>query len=939
MLIILIFLLSVPTVSAYIQNDTAGTWISNVTSTSDFPTRVNMSINTTNGLMLTNSSGGFKPPYNRSGYAITYDIIPSSIVQWGTLYLNATIPNQTSIKIQVMGDDGSNIFLDSALPGNSQGFTNMTLNLSGLEVYDIDMPSDDESNSKIARLRFKILFETNNTNVTPSISYVNFSWKVHSDILPDPSPLASSGWPSDFGDNRLSNFNPGYNESDYYIIRWVGDAIAKSYSLGHPLIFNNSIITQSWYGDPRLYSINKADGSVNWNLSFSSMACGYPSITESGIMYTAEGCDDIFTALDIKTGEPKWSYSFGGGHGNSHVAIGDDGMLYTTRHATGNITYETLYAFYPNGTVKYASIINTSNTSVQTSDSVIAINNEVLYFVTSTYYFSEDEEIQLLNMGKLFAINATNGSVIWTYAGDMDGIMTDSSGMIYTYWLDWGNTTEKRILAIYPNATLKWERSFGYNTQGVLFSSIRDNKTMNIVIGPIYGNGDNVSVEKINLTDGSVISSGALGYESYYYFFVFDGAGNFYFNDYNGNPQSINSYDSDYNFRWKMIGQQFMLDNDVSYNYEFSGMALDENGWIYGYMGLFVYNETEHSFLSDLDWTKAFSLAPWTMSATANSDRYYHGGEIEFAVKTSMPATNLLMNDSNKVQIYLDNGDKVELIHSSDSNDGDTMWTGSYIIPSNMSLGAHTFAAEAGAAEFQTDIVTHFDSPANNTNNTGINVTGAFSVVARPSASGHAPSDSSGRTFGYLVFNPTPEQIEKGDYHEVLYKGWSVVFNIGGESHGLVVENITSLGALITIMSAPQQAFMSVGEERMFEVDGDDYYDIYVRLNSIKGNGINTTIKSVHENIIAEPPPSPEINETAPEENVTENAMPEPEKITDTGSAPQNAVPGGEVSENNPSGVPLILAALIAVAVILCAAVAMNALRGRPAHKKTRRRK
>jgi hypothetical protein len=937
MLITLLFLfsVSVPTVSAYIQDNSAGSWISNVTSTSDFPTRTNTSVNTTNGLMLTNSSDGFRPPYRMSGYAITPAITPQSVIQWGILNVIANIPNETSIRIQVMGREGSNIIVDNYLPGNSQGFTNMTLNLSGLPVFIVGLPSNDTSNSKIAMIRFKFLFETNNTNVTPSISYINFTWKPRSDILPEPSLLASSGWPTYYGNSRFSNFNPGYNESDYYIVRWVSTTFPSVFMLStRPLIFNNSIITESWYRDSHLYSIDKDYGSVKWNINFGSMSCAINSITESGMLYTAEYCNDIFIAVDIKTGEPKWSYYFAGGHGNGHVAIDDNGILYTTRYSTTSLT-ETLYAFYPNGTVKYTSIINVSNVSVGLGTSGIAINNGTLYFAIYTY---NDSTYEYLNTGKLFAINPANGSVIWTY--DTSGtynVLIDSSGTIYTYWYDYENTTEKKILAVYPNATLKWERSMGYNTGGWSENpSIRDDQTMISVISPIYDSGDNTTVEKINLTDGSVISSGNLGSDSYYYF-VFDGAGNFYFQNYSTGEYGLDKYDSDYNFKWKMLGPKSIIDNDISYGYSFGGNVIDERGWVYGSLGYSVYNETDYSRFDDFCWAKAFALAPWTMSASASSDRYYHGGEIGFTVKTSMAETNLLLNGSNEVQVYLDNGDKVELVHSSDSNDGDTIWTGSYTIPSNMTLGAHTFAAEAGATWFQTDIATHFDSPANYTNNTGINVTGAFSVVARPSASNPAPSDSSGRTFGYLVFNPTPKQIEEGNYHEVLYKGWSVVFNIGGETHGLVVENITSLGALITIMSAPQQAFMSVGEERMFEVDGDDYYDVYVRLNSINGNGVNTTIKSVHEKIVTEP--SPETNEPAPEEVVARDATPESDKTTDSGSVPQEAAPREDTSKTQSSGVPMTLAAVIAVAVVLCAAVAMNALHGRPAHKKRRRRK
>ena len=64
--------------SAPVQDDVAGTWTDGYSDNTGTSSRSNVDVNS-GVLQLTNGSGGFTPPYNTSGYAITTNINPPPI--------------------------------------------------------------------------------------------------------------------------------------------------------------------------------------------------------------------------------------------------------------------------------------------------------------------------------------------------------------------------------------------------------------------------------------------------------------------------------------------------------------------------------------------------------------------------------------------------------------------------------------------------------------------------------------------------------------------------------------------------------------------------------------------------------------------------------------------------------------------------------------------
>jgi len=99
-------------------------------------------------------------------------------------------------------------------------------------------------------------------------------------------------------------------------------------------------------------------------------------------------------------------------------------------------------------------------------------------------------------------------------------------------------------------------------------------------------------------------------------------------------------------------------------------------------------------------------------------------------------------------------------------------------------------------------------------------------------------------------YSPTTEQLQDG-FNKGLKKGERIRIKIGTVSHYVGIIKLTSTSATINVSSDPQQAVFSVGETKSFEVTGDDYYDIKVKLNSVNSTSANVTTWYVYEKMPA----------------------------------------------------------------------------------------
>lgn len=113
-------------------------------------------------------------PYPTAGFVESITIQPSILAGWNDLSWSDTTPASTDIRYSIYDatSGGSTIIPDSALPGNSTGFTTSPVDLSGL------------STSTYQAIRVRANLTTSNTGSTPTLA----SWTVSYDFGPEPFP-------------------------------------------------------------------------------------------------------------------------------------------------------------------------------------------------------------------------------------------------------------------------------------------------------------------------------------------------------------------------------------------------------------------------------------------------------------------------------------------------------------------------------------------------------------------------------------------------------------------------------------------------------------------------------------------------------------------------------------------------------------------------------
>ena len=101
---------------------------------------------------------------------------------------------------------------------------------------------------------------------------------------------------------------------------------------------------------------------------------------------------------------------------------------------------------------------------------------------------------------------------------------------------------------------------------------------------------------------------------------------------------------------------------------------------------------------------------------------------------------------------------------------------------------------------------------------------------------------------------PTEEQLKEG-FTTTLEVGNKVKFSVSGESHHVTLAGINPTSVIINVSSRMQQAILAAGQDRSFDVNDDNYYDINVKLNSIESGTkkASLTVKSVYEKTLALP--------------------------------------------------------------------------------------
>ncbi len=135
-----------------------------------------------------------------------------------------------------------------------------------------------------------------------------------------------------------------------------------------------------------------------------------------------------------------------------------------------------------------------------------------------------------------------------------------------------------------------------------------------------------------------------------------------------------------------------------------------------------------------------------------------------------------------------------------------------------------------------------------------------FSGIS-PSISGSAPatdddddddSDNGGnrQTTSYWskTLSVTDDQFKNGT-ERVLQVRQRARIRLNNTFHYVGIVGMTATSAKINVSSDPQQVTLYVGDEAKFELTGDNFQDLFIKLNSISASRANLTILSIYENM------------------------------------------------------------------------------------------
>ncbi len=141
-----------------------------------------------------------------------------------------------------------------------------------------------------------------------------------------------------------------------------------------------------------------------------------------------------------------------------------------------------------------------------------------------------------------------------------------------------------------------------------------------------------------------------------------------------------------------------------------------------------------------------------------------------------------------------------------------------------------------------------------------------------------------------MKYSITATELEAG-YNKDLKSSDQTSFSLDSVAHKIIVKSVSASAVNIEVQSTPQLATLSIGEEKKFEISGDNYYDLSVKLNGVDGSFADMTIKKIHELMPIVAPETPQTTSTT------------------SGEQPGNA----EVTEQKSSGMVVFYVLLIMI--------------------------
>ena len=425
-----------------------------------------------------------------------------------------TAPSFLAQPVGMIVGNGSNVVLTAdifgSLPLAFQWFKDGAL-IAGATSATLQLTNVSLANSANYELRVSNSFGINmSTQATVAVLQPVFArWNVNVGQVHS-TPAGGAGsllyFGSDSGD--ILAFGPqGTFEWNFYTGPTPGGA---SYVRSSPAIAKDGTIYAGSVSGKTIAL--HPDGTELWNVYAVTSTESSPGIGTNGTIYIGNGSAN-FIALN-PDGTTNWQYSVAGGIGRSSPAIAADGTIYVTSVGVfdSNISNYTgrLYAFSPNGTVKWQFIVGAR------VDSSPAIGAD------GTIYFGAVD-------GKIYAIHP-DGSKAWDF--QTDGPVYSSAAIGPDGRIYMGNdgafdpvktTLRGRLYALDSAGNALWNFKVGEAIRsspalaqdGTIYFGANDNK--------LYALNSNGTEKWEFTTGGAIDGSPAIGVDGTIYFGSADG--------------------------------------------------------------------------------------------------------------------------------------------------------------------------------------------------------------------------------------------------------------------------------------------------------------------------------------------------------------------------------------------------------------------------------
>lgn len=103
----------------------------------------------------------------------------------------------------------------------------------------------------------------------------------------------------------------------------------------------------------------------------------------------------------------------------------------------------------------------------------------------------------------------------------------------------------------------------------------------------------------------------------------------------------------------------------------------------------------------------------------------------------------------------------------------------------------------------------------------------------------------------FLFMNFFPKSLSEEEFSQGtnfdLKENKEVKFNLDEEAHTIKVDSINDNKVSLTIQSNPIKVDLKIGEEKKFDLNNDDFYDIKIKLNNIIDGVPDLYVKKIHE--------------------------------------------------------------------------------------------